>query len=64
MVDFTLEEEYERSKALAEQKSNKFVEMTSHRKVLNAAHERTDIEVTEEMKKHDDDIMNDDSEWE
>lgn len=31
---------------------------------LNAAHERTDIEVTEEMKKHDDDIMNDDSEWE
>ena len=28
-----------------------------------AAHERTDIEVTEEMKKHDDDIMNDDSEW-
>lgn len=31
---------------------------------LNAAHARTDIEVTEEMKKHDDDIMNDDSEWE
>lgn len=29
----------------------------------SAAHERTDIEVTEEMKKHDDDIMNDDSEW-
>ena len=25
-----------------------------------AAHERTDIAVTEEMKKHDDDIMNDD----
>ncbi len=31
---------------------------------LAAAHERTDIEVTDEMKKHDDDIMNDDSEWE
>lgn len=29
-----------------------------------AAHERTDIEVTEEMRKHDDNIMNDDSEWE
>lgn len=29
-----------------------------------AAHERTDIEVTEEMRKHDDDIMTDDSEWE
>ena len=25
-----------------------------------AAHERTDIEVTDEMKKHDDDIMDDD----
>ena len=31
---------------------------------LAAAHDRTDIKVTEEMKKHDDDIMNDDSEWE
>mgnify|MGYP004638466503 FL=1 len=28
-----------------------------------AAHERTDIEVTDDMKKHDDDIMNDDSLW-
>ena len=31
---------------------------------LAAAHERTDIEVTEDMRKHDDDIMMDDSEWE
>ena len=29
-----------------------------------AAHERTDVNVTDEMKKHDDDIMNDDSKWE
>lgn len=28
--------------------------------MVNAAHERTDTEVTEEMKKHDDDIMNED----
>lgn len=28
---------------------------------LNAARERTDIEVTDEMKKHDDDIMNDEN---
>ena len=28
--------------------------------LLNAAHERTDIEVTEEMRKHDEDIMDDD----
>ncbi len=32
--------------------------------MVQAAHERTDIEITKEMKKHDDDIMNDDSEWE
>ena len=30
---------------------------------LAAAHERTDIEVTDQMRKHDDDIMMDDSEW-
>jgi transcriptional regulator with XRE-family HTH domain len=29
--------------------------------LLNAAHERTDIKVTEEMKKHDDDIMDDEN---
>lgn len=28
-----------------------------------AAHERTDIEVTDEMREHDDDIMNDDDFW-
>ena len=28
--------------------------------LLNAAHERTDVKVTDEMKKHDDDIMDDD----
>ena len=28
-----------------------------------AAHERTDIEVTAEMRKHDDDIMDDDDFW-
>ncbi len=31
---------------------------------LKAAHERTDVEVTKEMKDHDDRIMEDDSEWE
>lgn len=28
-----------------------------------AAHERTDIKVTDEMKKHDDDIMDNDDNW-
>ncbi|MDO5147752.1 MAG: helix-turn-helix transcriptional regulator [Eubacteriales bacterium] len=32
--------------------------------VVDAAHERTDIDVTDDMRKHDDDIMHDDSEWE
>ena len=31
--------------------------------LLNAAHERTDIEITEEMKQHDDDIMDNDDLW-
>lgn len=31
---------------------------------LDAARARTDIDATEEMNRHDDDIMNDDSEWE
>ena len=34
-----------------------------HSEVL-AAHERTDVEVTDEMRKHDQDIMMNDSEWE
>ena len=28
-----------------------------------AAHERTDIEITNEMRRHDDDIMADDDFW-
>lgn len=63
MVDFTLEKEYERSVALADQKADNIIKMDSHIQP-KAAHARTDIEVTEEMNQHDDDIMNDDSEWE
>lgn len=40
------------------------IQQMEHDAVLAAACQRTDIEVTEEMKTHDDDIMNDDSEWE
>lgn len=61
MVDFTLEKEWERSISI--QQTKNIVDI-SERADLAAAHERTDIEVTEEMQKHDDDIMNDDSEWE
>lgn len=55
MVDFTLEKEWERSIA-----PSKVVELPEHL-LVNAAHERTDIEVTDEMRKHDDDIMNDEN---
>ncbi|WP_317395683.1 helix-turn-helix transcriptional regulator [Blautia hydrogenotrophica] len=57
MVDFTLEEEYERSKKL---KEARIVQMPSHLQ-LNAAH---DINATEEQRIHADSIMEDDSEWE
>lgn len=57
MVNFTLEEEYERSKKL---KEARIVQMPSHLQV-NAAH---DIDATEEQKIHADSIMQDDSEWE
>ena len=39
------------------------IQRMEHDAVLAAACQRTDIEVTEEMKTHDDGIMNDDSEW-
>lgn len=40
------------------------IQQMEHDAVLAAACQRTDIEVTDQMKKHDIDIMNDDSEWE
>ena len=58
MVDFTLEKEYERSIALKE--NNNIVQVPLHLEP-NAAHERTDIEVTKEMIQHDNDIMNDEN---
>ena len=65
MVDFTLEKEYERSKALAEQEkesNDNIVEMPSHLEV-NAAHHRTDINVSEDTDTSDNDIMDNDDEW-
>lgn len=53
------------NKKMADNYTNKLLKIQSLDEELevSAAHERTDIEVTNEMKKHDDDIMNDDSEW-
>lgn len=61
MVDFTLEKEYERSISLKESIDN-VVEMSSYPET-KAAHECTDIDVTDEMRQHDDNIMNNDANW-
>lgn len=54
VVDFILESEYQNSlKTAAVYESSIYM--------VDAAHERTDIEVTDEMKNHDDDIMDDEN---
>lgn len=62
MVDTVLDKEYDRCK-IDEGIHN--IHPIQDRSYLTpeAAHERTDIEVTEEMIKHDDDIMDDDDFW-
>lgn len=70
MVDIVLDKEHERCESAAKsyknatksQLTNKVTEFPAP--YTAAAHERTDIDVTEDMRKHDDDIMMDDSEWE
>ena len=61
LVDTILDKEHERCEA-----SNKVVQLPKENKSYlepNAANERTDIEVTDEMRRHDDDLMNDDDFW-
>lgn len=58
MVDFTLKKEYERSKALEEQKEeldNNIVEMPSHLEVNAAHHSRGDF--TDEERQEDEDML-------
>ena len=56
MVDLVLDKEH------ARMTSAKVIPLS--RPVLNAAQERTDIVVTDEMRKHDNDLMKDDKLWE
>ena len=56
MVDFTLNKEYERSKALVEQASDNIVEMPSYLDV-NAAHQSKG-EFTDEERQEDEDMLN------
>jgi len=46
---------------LTENPKYSIMESTPDHLLLNAAHERTDIEITDEMRKHDDDIMDDEN---
>lgn len=62
MVDFTLTKEWERSIDI-KNRPNNIAEMHPHL-MANAAHKRTDIEVTDEMKQHDDNLMSNDKNWE
>jgi len=60
MVDFTLQKEYERSKALGEQNLDNIIKMPSTSEV-DAAHTRTDIDIPEGIDTSDDDIMDDEN---
>ena len=67
VVDLVLDKEYERRQEQKTAGANNVVLLKEpDRSYLKpeAAHERTDIELTDEERQHDDDIMNDDSEWE
>lgn len=54
----------EDTQAFIKKKLQKLLQESFDEPLLNAANERTDIEVTDKMKKNDNDIMNDDREWE
>lgn len=62
VVRILLQKEYERCSASQSQADVNTVIDIPNRDLpeLNAAHERTDIEVTDDMRRHDDDIMDDD----
>lgn len=67
LIDLVLDKEYERCQEQKTAGANNIVLLKEpDRSYLKpeAAHERTDIELTDEGRQHDDDIMNDDSEWE
>lgn len=67
MVDTVLIKEYDRCDAEQKMKNDQIVNFSQQtdRSYLDpvAAHERTDIEITDEMKKHDDDLMDDPDIW-
>ena len=64
MVDTVLIKEYERCQSSKQEKNSIPLKDPSPDYLeLNAAHQRTDIEITKEDIEHDDALMNDDSIW-
>lgn len=72
-VDFIVEVEISRTEELREARDQRMLaygkalknfQNNKKQSEVKAAHERTDIQPTDKMKKHDNGIMNDDSEWE
>lgn len=63
-VDTVLEMEYNRCQSAVDSKISKISSAQDKSYLLpDAAHQRTDIEVTDEMKKHDDDLMRNEDLW-
>ena len=61
MVDFTLQEEWERSKEEKEKTNIIPLVKEPNKYDVNAAHERTDIEIPKDVDTSEDDIMDDDN---
>lgn len=61
MVDTVLDKEYNRCESIKKAKITQLPDRSYLEPI--AAHERTDIEVTDEMRKHDDDLMNNAELW-
>lgn len=64
MVDTVLKKEYSRCKDIKKERQSTITQLPD-RSYLEpiAAHERTDTEVSEDMKKHDDDLMDNNDIW-
>lgn len=60
MVDFTLRKEYERSMALKKQPGQKITSVPEYI-IADAAHQRTDISIPENIDTSDNDIMDDEN---
>lgn len=63
LIDTILDKEFERCAASKNNVVSAFTPFYESNLEPQAAHTRTDIEITDEMRKHDDNIMDDDDFW-